>query len=108
MKRGKAVNLLSDSEAVLDTSILTQTVVKEEHTELALRLIEKLKSIYAPPLALYEIGNALVILVRRGFITKKDALRKFKSLTAIPTLDIKEPTLDRAIEVAVELKIHHL
>ncbi|RLI24117.1 hypothetical protein DRO58_07800 [Candidatus Bathyarchaeota archaeon] len=105
MKRGKAVNLLSNSGAVLDASILAQTVVKEEYTELALRLIGRLESIYAPPLILYEIGNALVTLVRRGFITKGDALRKFKSLTAIPTLNIKEPTLDKAIEIAVELQI---
>ena len=105
MKRGKAVNLLSNSGAVLDASILAQTVVKEEYTELALRLIGRLESIYAPPLILYEIGNALVTLVRRGFITKEDVLRKFKSLTAIPTLNIKEPTLDKAIEIAVELQI---
>ena len=90
---------------MLDASILAQTVVKEEYTELALRLIGRLESIYAPPLILYEIGNALVTLVRRGFITKGDALRKFKSLTAIPTLNIKEPTLDKAIEIAVELQI---
>jgi len=96
---------LSNSGAVLDASILAQTVVKEEYTELALRLIGRLESIYAPPLILYEIGNALVTLVRRGFITKGDALRKFKSLTAIPTLNIKEPTLDKAIEIAVELQI---
>jgi len=105
VKRGKAVNLLSNSGAVLDASILAQTVVKEEYTELALRLIGRLESIYAPPLILYEIGNALVTLVRRGFITKEDVLRKFKSLTAIPTLNIKEPTLDKAIEIAVELQI---
>lgn len=97
--------MLSNSGAVLDASILAQTVVKEEYTELALRLIGRLESIYAPPLILYEIGNALVTLVRRGFITKGDALRKFKSLTAIPTLNIKEPTLDKAIEIAVELQI---
>jgi len=96
---------LSNSGAVLDASILAQTVVKEEYTELALRLIGRLESIYAPPLILYEIGNALMTLVRRGFITKEDVLRKFKSLTAIPTLNIKEPTLDKAIEIAVELQI---
>ena len=96
--------MLSESEAVVDASILAQTVIKEEYTELALRLVEKLKSIYAPPLILYEIGNALVILVRRRLITKKDALRKFRSITAIPILNIREPALDRVVEIAVELK----
>ena len=96
--------MLSESEAVVDASILAQTVVKEEYTELALRLVEKLKSIYAPPLILYEIGNALVILVRRRLITKEDALRKFRSITAIPILNIREPTLDRVVEIAIELK----
>jgi len=95
---------LNDSKAVIDASILAQTVIKEEYTELALKLIEKLESIYAPPLILYEIGNTLIILIHRKLITKEDALRKLRFLTAIPTLNIKEPTLDKVAEIAIELK----
>ena len=105
MKLGKAVNLLNKyPRAVLDASILTQTVVKEKYTELALKLVGKLKRIYVPSLALYEIGNALVMLTHRGFITKEGAIRKFKSLMSIPTLDLKEPKLYRAVEIAIGLK----
>ena len=96
--------MLNDSKAVIDASILAQTVIKEEYTELALKLIEKLESIYAPPLILYEIGNTLIILIHRKLITKEDALRKLRFLTAIPTLNIKEPTLDKVAEIAIELK----
>ncbi len=96
--------MLNDSKAVIDASILAQTVIKEEYTELALKLIEKLESIYAPPLILYEIGNTLIILVHRKLITKEDALRKLRFLTAIPTLNIKEPTLNKVAEIAIELK----
>lgn len=57
-----------------------------------------------PSLVAYEIGNALVILARKNFITKKDAIRKFKSISSIPTLNIKEIALERAVEIAIELE----
>ena len=91
--------------AVLDASILIQTLVREKYTELALKLIGMLKAIYVPSLILYEVGNALVILTRKRFITKEDAIRKFEFFSSIPTIDIREITLSRAIEIAIELKI---
>ncbi len=63
MKRGDAVNLLSDSGIVLDTSILIQRVVKEKYTELALRLIKELESVYTPQLILHERRYRLSMLV---------------------------------------------
>lgn len=94
-------------EAVLDASVLIQTVIKEKDTEIALKLVSMLKTIYAPPLILYEAGNALVILTRKNFITKEDALRKFKSLSSIPTLHIREIAHGRAMDIATELKTTH-
>ena len=91
--------------AVLDASILIQALVREKYTELALKLIGMLKAIYVPSLILYEVGNALVILTRKRFITKEDAIRKFEFFSSIPTIDIREITLSRAIEIAVELKV---
>jgi len=92
-------------KAVLDASTLIQTLVKEKYTDTALKLVSMLKAIYVPSLILYEIGNALVILTQKDFITKEDAIRKFKSVSSIPTLNIKEPTLSKAIDIAIELKI---
>lgn len=92
------------AKAVLDASMLIQTLVRERYTETALKLVSMLKAIHVPSLILYEIGNALVILTRKNLITKEDALRKFNSFTSIPTLHISEPTLTRAIDMAVELK----
>jgi len=92
-------------EAVLDASILVQAVVRERYTKNALKLIGTLKTIYAPSLILYEIANALVILVRRNFLAKEDAVRKFNHLIRIPTLNIREPNLSKAIDIAVELKL---
>ena len=92
-------------KAVLDTSILIQTLVREKYTDAALKLVGTLKTIYVPSLVPYEIGNTLVILARKTFITKKDAMRKFKSISAIPTLNIQEVALNRAIDIAIELEI---
>jgi len=92
-------------KAVLDASILIQTLVREKHTDTALKLLSTLKAIHVPSLILYEIGNALVILTRKNLITKEDAIRKFKSFSSIPTLNIKEITLSKAIDIAIELQI---
>ena len=92
-------------KAVLDTSILIQTLVREKYTDTALKLLSTLKAIYVPSLILYEIGNALVILTRKNLIIKEDAIRKFKSVSSIPTLNIKEITLSKAIDIAIELQI---
>jgi len=92
-------------KAVLDASILIQTLVREKHTDTALKLLSTLKAIYVPSLILYEIGNALVILTHKNLITKEDAIRKFKSVSSIPTLNIKKITLSKAIDIAIELQI---
>jgi len=92
------------SRAVLDASVLVQTVVREKYTDVALKLVSTLKTIYVPSLASYEIGNALVILACRNFLTKKDAIKKFRSISSIPTLNIREIALDRAIDTAIELE----
>ncbi|MBS7645377.1 type II toxin-antitoxin system VapC family toxin [Candidatus Bathyarchaeota archaeon] len=96
---------IEPSRAVLDASILIQTIVREKYTDVALKLVSMLEEIYAPSLILYEIGNALVILKRRNFITKEDAMRKFNYVKSIPTLNIKEIEFDRAIDMAIELDI---
>ncbi|MEM3608047.1 MAG: type II toxin-antitoxin system VapC family toxin [Candidatus Bathyarchaeia archaeon] len=96
---------IEPSRAVLDASILIQTIVREKYTDVALKLVSMLEEIYAPSLILYEIGNALVILKRRNFITKEDAVRKFNYVKSIPTLNIKEIEFDRAIDMAIELDI---
>jgi len=92
-------------KAVLDASILIQTIVREKYTDTALKLLSTLKAIHVPSLILYEIGNALVILTRKNLIIKEDAIRKFKSFSSIPTLNIKEITLSKAIDIAIELQI---
>lgn len=92
--------------AVLDASILVQTIVKEKYTDTSLNLVSTLKTIIVPSLTLYEVGNALVTLTRRQYINKDDAIRKFKTVNSIPTLDIKNVKLSKAIDLAIELKIN--
>lgn len=42
-----------------------------------------LKVICLTSITLYEVANALVILTFKNFITKEDAVRKFKSVISI-------------------------
>lgn len=58
-----------------------------------------------PTLTLYEVGNTLVILTHKSLIAREDALRKFNSVSSIPTLNKREVALSKAMEVAIELKI---
>ena len=92
-------------EAVLDASILVQTVVREKYTDTSLKLVGALKVIHVPSLILYEIGNALVMLTHKKFIRKEDAIRKFNFLNSIPTLAMEEVPFSKAIDIAVKLKI---
>ena len=106
MKRERGLDLSDKrSEAVLDASVLVQAVVREEYTEVALRLIGVLKTIYAPSLVLYEIANTLVMLVRRRLLAEEDAMRKFNHIIRIPTFNIKDPELSRAMDIAMELEL---
>lgn len=58
-------------DAVLDDSLLVQAVMREKRMEAALKLLETLRKIYAPPLIFYEAGNTLVALARRASSRKK-------------------------------------
>lgn len=97
--------LSSFNEAVVDSSILVQAVIREEYSEAAISIVNQLKAIYAPQLLLYEVGSALTMLARKGLITEKEALEKFEAIHLIPTLNIQEPTLKEAVNLAVKLKL---
>lgn len=96
---------IESSKAVLDASILIQTIIREKYTEIALKLVSILEEIYAPPPILYEIGNVLAILTRRKLINEGDAVRKFNYVKSIPTLNVNEIKFDRAIDMAIELRL---
>lgn len=92
-------------KAVLDASILIQTLVRERYTDIALKLVSTLKAIYVPSLIFYEIGNALVILARKNLVTKEDVIKKLNYLNLIPTLNMREITYSKAVDIAIELEI---
>lgn len=92
-------------KAVLDASILIQTLVRERYTDIALKLVSTLKAIYVPSLIFYEIGNALVILARKNLVTKEDVIKKLNYLNLIPTLNMSEITYSKAVDIAIELEI---
>lgn len=93
------------AEAILDASVMIQTLVNEKYTDIALNLVSILKTIYLPSLTFYEIGNTLVILIQKNFITKEDAKTRFDHISSIPTLNIREIPFIQAIDIALDLKI---
>ncbi len=92
-------------EAVLDASIFIQAFVKEQYSEKALKLLGSLKTIYAPPLLPYEAGNTLIILNRRGFISREDALTLSSMILRVPNLEIREHSVEEAVKLALKLHL---
>ena len=91
--------------AVLDASVLIQAVVREKYSDDVLSLVNVLDDIFASSLIFYEVGNALVLLMRRGLISREDALRKFEVVQSIPTLNVREPALTKAVELSIDLGV---
>ena len=90
-------------KAVLDASIFVQGFVLEENTEVAIELMGSLDRILAPPLLLYEVGNALVLLARRGLISVEEARTRLDMACRVPNLEIRDHDMTRASELALEL-----
>ncbi len=53
----------------------------------------------------YETGNALVKLVLRELMELQDALRKLKLALSTPTLEFKEPDMQKTAEHAAKLGV---
>lgn len=96
---------LIPDEAVLDASILVQTAITETYSKICWQVVDKLRAIYVPPLLFYELGNALLVSYWEGSLTKEDVVRKFKIVCEIPELEAKAPSLSRALELALELRL---
>lgn len=90
-------------EAVLDASIFVQAFIREDYTDLAIKLLRRLRRIYEPPILLYEVGNVFTMLVRRGIISSEEAKAKFNLACNTPILEIREPDEREVLDLALEL-----
>ena len=88
---------------VIDASVAAQWVLDEPGTERALALRDG-DALIAPSLIASEIGNALWKAVRRGAVTRADAVAAMNSIllpfeALIPIEDLR----NRALALAIEL-----
>lgn len=69
----------------IDASVLVKTVVDEEHSENALKLISDQRAVlYAPNILFSEVGSVLYKMTRRGIIEKIYATRAYENLLKLP------------------------
>ncbi len=88
-------------EAVLDASVLVQSVIEERYTDSVLQFLRDLKRAYAPSLILYEMGDVLAKSASGELMTPEDALRKYNLVKSTPILEIGEPEMEHAMKIAV-------
>lgn len=91
---------------VVDASVAVKWLVREDDSELALRLFERNHELYAPRLLASEVGNALSRKARLGEIAKGQAL---ELAAAIPEIAVNwindEGICPDAVRISIEL--HH-
>jgi len=69
----------------VDASVLIKTVVDEEHSNNALKLISDQKAVlYAPNILFSEVGSVLYKMTRRGIVEKSYAIRAYENLLKLP------------------------
>ncbi len=93
------------SVLVVDASVAAKWYLKEEHTELALRLLDGSQRLHAPDFVLLEMDNILCKHIRRGSVTPSDAddIRSALRRCEIRCMPF-DLLRDRAYELAVETR----
>ncbi len=91
------------SVLVVDASVAAKWFFREEHDELALRLIVSGHVLHAPDFLLAEVGNVLCTRIRRGTLSRVEAHEMFDTLQTVglhfsPLGDL----LDEAFRIAVQ------
>jgi predicted nucleic acid-binding protein len=69
----------------IDASVLVKTIVDEEYSENALKLISDQRAIlYAPNILFSEVGSVLYKMTRRGIVEKSYAIKAYENLLKLP------------------------
>lgn len=89
---------------VVDTSAVL-AVLLEEPERIALIATTQGATLYAPPSLPWEIGNALVALLRRRRLTLAEARRVWDAFQSVP-LRLVDVDVGQAIASATELGLH--
>ena len=91
-------------DLVVDASVAVKWLVKEENSELALRLFDGPFQLFAPRLMASEVGNALSRKARMGEISKKQATELAAAITEMAvTWTSDEITCPEAVKLSLEL-----
>lgn len=89
---------------VIDASVAAKWFIPEDHSELALRLLEGNEELYAPDLLYAEFGNILWKKQRRGELLREHAAKAIAGLHAVPLrVHPSKSLLDLALDIASTL-----
>jgi predicted nucleic acid-binding protein len=90
----------------IDASVLVKTVVDEDYSENALRVVSDQRTIlYAPGILFSEVGGVLYKMTRRGIMQKSYALRAYENLLKLP-VEIQEDEKNILPDI-LEMSLRH-
>ena len=91
-------------DLVVDASVAVKWLVKEENSELALRLFDGPFRLFAPRLMASEVGSALSRKARLGEISKKQAAERAAAISEMAvTWTSDESVCPEAVRLSLEL-----
>lgn len=89
---------------VVDASVAAKWFIPEEHSEIALRLLNGDDELFAPDLLYAEFGNIVWKKQRRGELQVEQAKKAVLGLRAVPIrVHASKSLLDLALEIACAL-----
>jgi len=89
---------------VTDTSIFLAVVLNEPERSTIIDITSEVELI-APEVLLFEIGNALTSLFRRGLLDKQRVLQAWEYSQLIP-VDLRTVNIVQALEIATHFRIY--
>jgi len=104
LDKRKKITYIVLMNILLDASAIMAIILNEPNRGEVVKLTKK-AMILAPEVISFEIGNALMNLVRRNKITGEELLAAYRNFTQIPLRTIKVD-MEKALKIACKYKIY--
>jgi predicted nucleic acid-binding protein len=91
-------------KVLLDASAIMAVILNEPNRNTVIALTENAE-ILSPEVISFEIGNALINLLKKSKITEEELLAAYRNYTAMPIESIKVD-IEKALKIACKYKIY--
>ena len=95
---------MSDMNIISDTNIFLAVALDEPDKENIIQLTTEANAI-SPEILPYEIGNALIAMVKRKQLTDKEAMSALKTVNSIP-VRLVSVDIPKALKIALKYNIY--